>query len=126
MSTERNWPVGEGGSGGCDSPRLDEAVRALREPVEVRAEWRDALLRELAAAPVPRRRPGAGALRALFGRRWSMTPAAAAAGALLCAGAGAGAAWWALRAPAPAVASGGHALGGSAVVRAASRAGGGA
>src|SRR5688500_4958058 len=66
----------------CDSPRLDGALRALREPVPVRAEWRDALLREVAAEPAPRR-AGRGA--------WTLTPLRAAAAALLCAGLGAAA-----------------------------------
>ena len=75
-----------GATAGCGSPRLDEAVRALREPVPVRAEWRDALLREVAAESMPGARRGG----------WTITPLRAAAAALLCAGLGAAATYGAM------------------------------
>src|SRR5512132_667170 len=84
------------------------AVEALRAPVAVRGEWRDALLREAAALPAPRitaattnrysRGGGTGWLvRAISGPSWVLSPAAGIAAALLCAALGAGAAGGVMR-----------------------------
>jgi hypothetical protein len=94
-------------------PVLAAAVEALREPVTVRADWRDAVLTAVAAEPAPWRARRAGArarasaparaaararlgtwaraaLRGATGARVTLTPAGALAAAALCLLAGAG------------------------------------
>jgi hypothetical protein len=77
---------------GCGSAQLDAAVHALRETVPVRPSWREALLREVAAEPAPRR-------ARWVATPWTVTPARAAAAALLCAALGAAGTYAALRRP---------------------------
>ncbi|HWJ23439.1 MAG TPA: isoamylase early set domain-containing protein [Gemmatimonadaceae bacterium] len=84
---------------------LDGAVRALRADVPVRGEWRDALLREAAALPAPRRTTPVSRrvrrlgefLRAARRPAWVLSPSAGVAAALLCAALGAGVAWGVMR-----------------------------
>src|SRR5688500_2893727 len=69
---------------GCDEelhPKLTRAVSALRSDVEVRAEWREALLREVAHRPEATV-PGVIALPRHHERRWSLSPFAAIAAGL--------------------------------------------
>lgn len=67
---------------------LASAVAAWRADVPVRAEWRDALLREVALAPAPRRLKALPAPRAGTRRAWLIPPwiGVAAALALVAAG----------------------------------------
>lgn len=63
---------------------LTDVIDALRAEVPVRDAWREALLRDVAAEPPPRRGRTSWTVRP-----WTVRPWAAAAAALLCAGIGA-------------------------------------
>jgi hypothetical protein len=60
---------------------LEKAIADLQTPVPVRAGWRAALLREIAAAPAPRREEPRSLVRQA---RWTLRPAVAIAAALAC------------------------------------------
>ena len=74
-------------------PALRDAVRTLRDDVEPTDIWRQRLLHEIAASPVPLRTVAA---------RWSMRPWTAIAAGIACALIGASAATIAVRRSAPA------------------------
>jgi len=64
------------------TPPLREATELLRELPEPRSEWRDEVLRGIAAARQPTRTKG---VRAFLAGRWAMRPVTALAAGLACA-----------------------------------------
>ncbi|HEY7567376.1 MAG TPA: isoamylase early set domain-containing protein [Gemmatimonadaceae bacterium] len=60
---------------------LEKAIAQLQTPVPVRASWRAALLREIAAAPPPRREEPRAFVRRV---RWTLHPTVAIAAAVAC------------------------------------------
>lgn len=77
---------------------LETAIEDLRTPVPVRATWRAALLREIAAASAPRREEPRALVRQIG---WTLRPAVAVAAALACLALGLVSGVWLSRTRAP-------------------------